>query len=284
MCDMKTANKLHLKIIVAIFVPALLLTGCAKGGPTGNHSSTSSSSSSATSSSATPTQSSSSATSTNPSSSVTTGTNATTNTATGEMVDCKVKKCIALTYDDGPGPYTNELLDILKAENVRATFFVVGGKLAENAEILKREVAQGNVVGNHSWSHPDLTKISTSKAKDQLDRTSAQIEKITGTRPTLLRPPYGAFSKSKTPHQGMSFVLWNVDTEDWKNRNVKITTQRALAGAKRNSIILMHDIHYSSVKATPGIIKELKKQGFTLVTVPELYGGKMTAGQVYFGG
>lgn len=283
---MKTANKLHLKIAAAVFAPALLLTGCAKGGESATNPSTSSSSTSSTptTNSATPAQPSNSATPANPSSSVTTSTNATTNTATGEMVDCKVKKCIALTYDDGPGPYTNELLDTLKAENVHATFFVVGERLAENSATLKREVAEGNVVGNHSWSHPDLTKISADKAKDQLDRTSAQIEKITGTRPILLRPPYGAFSKSKTPNQGMSFVLWNVDTEDWKNRNVQVTTKRALAGAKRNSIILMHDIHHSSVKATPGIIKELKKQGFTLVTVPELYGGKMTAGQAYFGG
>lgn len=195
-------------------------------------------------------------------------------------VDCAVVACIALTYDDGPSRYTNTLLDHLAAAGVPATLFVVGQNVAQHADVLKRAAAMGVEVANHTWSHRDLARLAPAQARSEVDRTQAAIEAAIGIRPTLLRPPYGSFSAA-TKGLGLPLVNWDVDTLDWQNRNAAITTKRALAGARRGSIILMHDIHPSSVDATPGIIAALKKRGFTLVTVDQLLNGPKP-GQVYF--
>ncbi|WP_199737615.1 polysaccharide deacetylase family protein [Cellulomonas sp. PhB150] len=199
-------------------------------------------------------------------------------------VNCNVKKCIALTFDDGPGPYTHKLLGELAAAKVEATFFLIGGNVGHYPSLVRAEVAGGHAVGNHSWSHPQLTLLSSSAVAREVARTQTAIHHAAGITPTLMRPPYGAVNPRVLGVLGqhhLSAVLWNVDTEDWKNRSVSITTQRALAGARPGAIILMHDIHPTTVQAVPGIIKALKARGYTLVTVPQLLGHPV-AGHKYF--
>ena len=197
--------------------------------------------------------------------------------------DCAVVACVALTFDDGPGPYTDAVLDVLEAKGVKATFFVLGSHVDEHKGTVARAAADGDVIGNHSWSHADLTKTGSAQTASELDRTADAVAQATGSRPTLLRPPFGAMSASvhaAAADRGLPLILWDVDTEDWKNRDPQITTQRALA-ATNGSIILMHDIHASTLEALPGLVDQLRARGFTLVTVPELL-GTTTPGEKYF--
>ncbi|GAA2527648.1 hypothetical protein GCM10010407_17260 [Rarobacter incanus] len=201
-----------------------------------------------------------------------------------KRINCKKKKCIAITFDDGPGPYTEKLLRELKDAEVRATFFVVGSAAKKRPGVVRKIAQQGHEVGNHSWSHPYLPGLSAKKQAQQIDSTTRAITAAGVEAPTLLRPPYGAFNKTTSSiarKRAMSLAIWNVDTQDWRNRNAKATTKRALKGAKRGAIILMHDIHPTTVKAAPTIIKKLKKRGYTLVTVSELLGSQKS-GTAYY--
>jgi len=197
--------------------------------------------------------------------------------------DCAVLSCVALTFDDGPGIYTAQLLDELAARGVKATFFVVGLNVAKYPELLTREVAEGHAIGNHTWAHADLTRLSEPEAAGQIDLLSAALAQTAGVNTTLVRTPYGARNDAVLAilaARGDAEISWNVDTEDWKNRDVATTTARALAGVSPGSIVLMHDIHPSTVEAVPGIIDQLQAAGYTLVTIPELL-GPTTPGQVY---
>ncbi|HJX44092.1 MAG TPA: polysaccharide deacetylase family protein, partial [Geodermatophilus sp.] len=201
----------------------------------------------------------------------------------GPDVDCAVLACVALTFDDGPGPYTALLLDELRAAGVRATFFVVGRAAAARPDLVREAVADGHAVGNHTWSHPRLPDVGAVAVADQLDRTSAVLADL-GVTTTLMRPPYGATDAtvaSVTAARGHAQILWDVDTQDWRNRDVAVTTQRALAGAHPGAIVLMHDIHPSTVEAVPGIVDALRAEGYTLVTVPELLGSDLQPGRAY---
>ena len=194
-------------------------------------------------------------------------------------VDCTKLKCVALTFDDGPGSLTGTLLDRLEAAGVVATFFVLGQNVRIHPDLVTRMVRSGMVVGNHTWDHRDMKRLSLSEARSEVDRTSAEIARVTGVSTTLLRPPYGSMSP-QTATLGQAIILWDVDTEDWKNRDASITTSRALATVRPGSIILMHDIHASTIEAVPAIIAGLKARGFTLVTVPQLLGNPQP-GKVY---
>ena len=194
-------------------------------------------------------------------------------------VDCTKLKCVALTFDDGPGSLTGTLLDRLEAAGVVATFFVLGQNVRIHPDLVTRMVRSGMVVGNHTWDHRDMKRLSLDEARSEVDRTSAEIARVTGVSTTLLRPPYGSMSP-QTATLGQAIILWDVDTEDWKNRDASITTSRALATVRPGSIILMHDIHASTIEAVPAIIAGLKARGFTLVTVPVLLGNPQP-GKVY---
>lgn len=200
---------------------------------------------------------------------------------------CAQVACVALTFDDGPVPQTADVLDVLASENVHATFFVVGSQVAQHPEIVRRMVAEGNAVGNHSYSHPNLTTLSVGNIRSQLTRTSDAIESAAGIRPTILRPPYGATNanvRTVTTELGMAQVLWDVDTMDWRDRNTALVTQRAINGARAGSIILVHDIHPTTRAAVRGIVTGLKAKGYVLVTVPELFGNTMIPGDKYVSG
>ncbi|QJU08736.1 hypothetical protein FBF28_04240 [Candidatus Saccharibacteria bacterium oral taxon 488] len=184
-------------------------------------------------------------------------------------------KVIALTFDDGPGPYTAHLLDILDQHGAKATFFLIGSKVSAQADVLRRMHSRGHQLGNHSWSHPELPKLPVNQIASEIDRTNDAIKQATGVTPTVMRPPYGAVNSvvlEQLRLRGMSSILWSVDTRDWADRNSNIVCSRAVAGAHPGAIILMHDIHQTSVGAVPCILSALKQQGYSFVTVRGLLG------------
>jgi peptidoglycan/xylan/chitin deacetylase (PgdA/CDA1 family) len=199
-------------------------------------------------------------------------------------VDCHVHKCIALTFDDGPVTGTGRLLDILKANRARATFFVLGSQVATNTDMLKREAAEGHEIGNHTFTHAKLTGAPASKVEAEIMRTQDAIAQVTGKTPMVFRPTYGATDKQLdaiTRREKLAQILWTVDTLDWKDHNTALIKQRVLKGAKPGHIIIMHDTRPTTVEAVPDILKTLSSQGYSFVTISELYGGQLTPGDRY---
>lgn len=184
--------------------------------------------------------------------------------------DCTKAKCIALTFDDGPGPGTASILDTLKTNNVKGTFMVVGSRVAAGASLVEREHAEGHDIGNHTWDHGDLTNMSIADAQSEVDKTSQAVANVIGKRPYFVRPPYGAYNTSVLNAIGMPFILWDVDPDDWKDRDADIVYQRVMAGAKPGAIILSHDLYPTTAAAYQRIVPDLIKQGYTLVTVSDL--------------
>ena len=183
-------------------------------------------------------------------------------------------KVIALTFDDGPGPHTAHLLDILDQYGAKATFFLIGSKVSGQASVVRSIQARGHQLGNHSWSHPELPKLSADQIAGEIDHTNEAIKQATGVKPSILRPPYGAVNGvvlEQLRARGMSSILWSVDTRDWADRNSQIVCSRAIAGAHPGAVILMHDIHQTSVNAVPCILSSLKQQGYSFVTIQRLY-------------
>ncbi|MDN3358293.1 polysaccharide deacetylase family protein [Actinomadura sp. DC4] len=203
-----------------------------------------------------------------------------------EPVDCRAVKCVALTFDDGPGPYTTKLLGMLAARHARVTFFLIGGNIQGREAIVRKELAEGHAIGDHTWSHPDLSTLPKQAVRAQLTRTLTEIAKVTGGPTRLMRPPYGATDRSVgtvARTLGLSQITWSVDTDDWRDRNSAIVAQRAITRARRGDIILMHDIHPTTVNAVPRILRGLAKRGFTFATVPELLAARpLRPGTLYF--
>lgn len=192
-------------------------------------------------------------------------------------IDCARLKCLALTFDDGPGEHTPALLKVLEKEGAKATFFLVGKQVERRPSVARQEAAQGHAVGNHTYSHPSLPTLYDNDVLDELQTTQALIEEATGRRPTMFRPPYGHTDDRVlrlADQQDLAEILWTGTTLDWKLRDAKKIKAAVLKLAKRDGVILMHDTVPQTVKAMPEIIKELKKQGYTLVTVPTLLRGK----------
>ncbi|KUH40311.1 polysaccharide deacetylase family protein [Streptomyces changanensis] len=189
-------------------------------------------------------------------------------------VDCREARCIALTFDAGPGKDTPELLDILRAKKVPATFFLLGSKHVDRyPDVVRRIAAEGHEVANHTWTHPDLTDIEPHEIREELQRTQDAVERLTGRKPTLMRPPQGRTDETVSEicrELGLSQVLWSVTAKDYATTDSDLIRERTLKGADRDGIILLHDIYDGTVPAVPGIIDELKERGFTFVTVPQL--------------
>ncbi|MER7175194.1 polysaccharide deacetylase family protein [Streptomyces mesophilus] len=189
-------------------------------------------------------------------------------------VDCRKAKCIALTFDAGPGKDTPELLDTLKREKVPATFFLLGkNHVKKYPDLVKRLADEGHEVANHTWTHGILTDLSTEEIRDELGRTQQAIKDITGKEPTLMRPPQGRTNDEVTrvcKELGLSQILWSVTAKDYSTKDSALIEKRVLDQADRDGIILLHDIYDGTVPAVPGIIKSLKADGYTFVTVPQL--------------
>jgi peptidoglycan/xylan/chitin deacetylase (PgdA/CDA1 family) len=182
---------------------------------------------------------------------------------------------IAMTFDDGPSPETTpRLLDILKQRNIKATFFMIGQNAERNPEIVKRILADGHEIGNHSWSHPPLAKLSDDKVTEEITKTQSAIKNASGYTPKLLRPPYGSITgrqKEWIENQfGLSVILWSVDPFDWKRPGASVIEQRILAGARPGAIILSHDIHKQTVDSMPATLDALAAKGYKFVTVSQL--------------
>ena len=182
---------------------------------------------------------------------------------------------IALTFDDGPhATLTPKLLDLLAARHIKVTFFVLGECVQQNSEILQRAAREGHEIGNHSWSHPQLNRMSDEGVRSQLKRTDDLIKSLIGRRPTLFRPPYGALtSKEKKwiPEEfGYHIILWDVDPLDWKDPGPAAVTNRIVRETRPGSIILSHDIHRGTIESVPATIDQLLAKHFKFVTVSEL--------------
>ena len=195
----------------------------------------------------------------------------------------KHMKMVALTFDDGPDPKTTpQALDILKKYGVKATFFMVGQNIAGNEAIVKRVHNEGHQIGIHTWDHPVLTKLPLESAQKEILDTQTAINNVIGIKPTITRPPYGAINATIQNSVDQSFIMWNVDSLDWKTRNTKAIMQE-IAKTQPGSIILMHDIHQTSIDALPSVLEYLKSNGYTLVTVDELLEGQLEPHRIYYG-
>jgi peptidoglycan-N-acetylglucosamine deacetylase len=182
---------------------------------------------------------------------------------------------IAMTFDDGPSAEnTPRLLEMLKQRNIKATFFLIGQNVASNSDLVRRILAEGHEIGNHSWTHPQLSKLSDDRVTAEITQTQDAIRDASGFTPTLLRPPYGAI----TPRQrewiesrfGLNIILWSVDPFDWKRPGASVITQRILSQTRPGAIILSHDIHKQTVDAMPATLDALIAKGYKFVTVSQL--------------
>lgn len=180
------------------------------------------------------------------------------------------KPVIAFTFDDGPSKYTDDILNEFNKYQGSATFFVIGNKLDSYKNTLQEMVKLGNEIGNHSYNHQWMSRMSEEELTDQINKTQEKITKITGTTPTRIRPTYGALNKRIKETSKLEIALWNVDPKDWKYKNSKTIAERILRNAEDQSIILLHDTHKRSVDAVKIVLKELDKQGYQFVTLGEL--------------
>lgn len=185
------------------------------------------------------------------------------------------KPMVALTYDDGPNSKTsNRILDCLEKNGVVATFFEVGRNVKNFPEVVKRESELGMEIGSHSWSHPELTKLTKKELRKELTKTNDAIKAACGQYPTLLRPPYGSSDETVEKIANVPVILWSVDTLDWKSRKAKSVVKVIKNVEKEDGldgrVILMHSIYDSTAKATEQIVPWLQKKGYQLVTVSEL--------------
>ncbi|WP_144008550.1 polysaccharide deacetylase family protein [Enemella evansiae] len=199
--------------------------------------------------------------------------------------DCRVLKCVALTYDDGPAAGTPKVVQALDDAKAAATFFQMGQSIKAYPDNVRLVASSGYEVGNHSANHPDLAKLSGTKLREETLGNSDRLEAITGRKPLLFRPPYGSHKDATDKviaEGGMAIINWNVDTMDWQTKSTAKTENSAIYQglAKPSSIVLMHDIHDSTVAAAPTIVKDLQDKGATLVTVSEL---TVNSGGVYAG-
>jgi peptidoglycan/xylan/chitin deacetylase (PgdA/CDA1 family) len=182
---------------------------------------------------------------------------------------------VALTFDDGPHPeLTPKLLDILRQQGVRATFYVIGRSVDAYPEIARRIVAEGHEIANHTYNHPHLTKVSAARLDSEMTRTTEAIVRATGRRPTNMRPPYGAINprveQAILQKHGLDVIMWSVDPLDWRRPGASVVRQRLVDGATPGGILLAHDIHPGTIEAMPGTISDLKAKGYGFATVSQL--------------
>lgn len=178
---------------------------------------------------------------------------------------------VALTFDDGPHPScTEKLLNGLRERGVKATFFVVGKNISGREEVIRQMWADGHLIGNHTWDHVDVSRLSTEAACEQLEQTSALVQEITGEATAYVRAPFGNWNEGLESETSMISVKWTVDPLDWTTKNVHQIVNKVVANVTDSAIILLHDYYDSSVEAALKIVDILQEQGFEFVTVEEL--------------
>ena len=198
------------------------------------------------------------------------------------------KPMIALSFDDGPGPGTRRILRALEEVDGRATFCMVGERVANYADTARMVAAQGSEIATHSLTHPNLAKLSAEEVRRELEQSIATIERVTGVRPGVLRPPYGSTSEDVQQvcrELGVVIANWNVDTEDWRVRDADVILKHVLDNARDGAIVLCHDLYPETAAAMERAVAQLAAQGYQLVSVTELLearadGGR--AGNIYY--
>ncbi|MEI6251284.1 MAG: polysaccharide deacetylase family protein [Mycobacteriaceae bacterium] len=207
-------------------------------------------------------------------------------TETAAPVDCAVDKCVAFTFDDGPTPYTDRLVDVLKDAGAKATFFMIGNKVAANPAGAKRVAEAGMEIGNHTWEHPNMTTIPDRYVAEQLSKAQQAIASATGQTPKLWRPPGGLTDDAvnqQAAKDGLAGILWDVIPFDWINdANTAATRYMLMTQIKPGSVVLLHDSYSSTVDLVEQFIPVLKANGYHLVTVSQLLGDR-APGSVYGG-
>lgn len=189
----------------------------------------------------------------------------------GRVYDGEGQKKIALTFDDGPHPYyTRQLLKGLKERNVKVTFFITGQNVEAYPEIVKEIYADGHLIGNHTYSHIQLTSGNAESFKQEIVKTNEVIKEVTGEDTIYIRPPYGSWNKEFEKELNMFPVLWTIDPLDWCSSNVSCIVKTVCAKAGENDIILMHDQYKTTVTAALEIVDNLMEEGYEFVTVDEL--------------
>jgi len=206
----------------------------------------------------------------------------TTTTTTSDQ--CKQVSCIALTFDDGPNPLTTpQVLTDLEQAHIPATFFVVGSRVAGSEALLQRMHNDGDEIGNHSWNHPDFTKLPNNQISQQIQLTQDAVAKAGVPAPTVFRPPYGAVDPRVERNIPLSILLWNEDPRDWQAHTATQVVAAVEASAKPGGIIDMHDIYHITADALPKIITDLSNQGYHFVTVDQLLNLTPSSRGVYYG-
>lgn len=183
-------------------------------------------------------------------------------------------KVLAISFDAAwGGEQTPAILDILDAYGVKTTFFLVGIWVEKYPELVREIVARGHEIGNHSTTHPEMTRLSRERIAEELRVTSDRVEQLTGVSPTLFRPPYGAYNDlvvTTSREEGYECIQWNVDSLDWKNRGVSDLVKQATKGNKPGDIVLFHNDSQYIVDALPTVLKTYQDAGFTIVPVSSL--------------
>lgn len=185
--------------------------------------------------------------------------------------DCSIVKCLAITFDDGPGRYGNELLDLLDKHNVKASFFYIGRQVAGYSSEVKRAHNSGHDIGNHTWDHANMKHQTNLQLQKEVEATSQAIMQATGVRPILLRPPYGAYNEDQVGLLKMPFILWNVDPDDWRDKDANTIYDRVMSAAGDGKVVLSHEIYPTTIEAYRRAIPDLLGQGYRLVTITDLF-------------
>lgn len=183
------------------------------------------------------------------------------------------KPMIAITFDDGPTrKYTTTILDCLKENHAYATFFVLGNRVDMAPDLLSRMILEGHEIGNHTYSHKQLTTLQENAITNEINKTSDVIYEAVHSYPTLIRPPYGSYNETVLNHLGeMRLVKWTLDSEDWRSKNTKIIVDKVMKEVNDKDIILFHDLYETTAEAVCILIPQLIEEGYQLVSVSDLY-------------
>lgn len=180
------------------------------------------------------------------------------------------KPVLAFTFDDGPSKYTDSILNLFSQYDGCATFFVLGNKVEAHAETMQKMARLGHEIGNHSYNHQWMSRMSAAEFKEQIDATQQVIFKTTGVLPTRIRPTYGSLSEQIKKNTNLTISLWNIDPKDWKYKDAKTIANRILTKVQDEKVILLHDTHERTVEALKTVLSKLKEAGFQFVTLSEL--------------
>lgn len=190
-----------------------------------------------------------------------------------ERVIDPTQPMLAISFDDGPSEYTQQVLDILAENDCRATFFMVGVNMDLHPDLVKAVYDSGNEVGLHTWKHNDLTQMEAGAIVRNLERCQAILREQTGTEARWLRPPYGKVGSTAYAacrELGMYIATWSIDSRDWETQNAEKIYKEVMGQLQTGAIILFHDTHPSTVEALKTILPEIKAQGYQVLTVDEL--------------